>query len=45
MRLHAHEVRDLLPGRGQSAARVMREWICPECDYFEEAEAGEKSAP
>jgi acetone carboxylase gamma subunit len=23
------------------AVRVVREWICPECDYFEEAEAGE----
>ena len=20
----------------------VREWICPECDYFEEAEAGEE---
>ena len=41
MRLDVREVRDPIPGQAQSAARVMREWICPECDYFEEAEAGE----
>jgi hypothetical protein len=22
--------------------RQLREWICPECDYFEEADAGEE---
>ena len=41
MRLHVREVRDVMPGHGQSAARIIREWICAECDYFEEAEAGE----
>ena len=43
MRLSVREVRDAIPGSGsgQSAVRVTREWICPECDYFEEAEAGE----
>ena len=41
MRLHVREVRDVMPGHGQSAARVIREWICAECDYFEEAEVGE----
>jgi acetone carboxylase gamma subunit len=25
-----------------SAVKLLREWICPECDYFEEAEAGEE---
>ena len=39
MRLHVREVREH-PGV-DSAARVVREWICPECDYFEDAEAGE----
>ena len=39
MRLHAREVRDR-PGVN-SAVKLLREWICPECDYFEEAEAGE----
>jgi hypothetical protein len=33
-------VRDL-PPEGRQTARTVREWICPECDYFEEAEAGE----
>jgi rubredoxin len=44
MRLHAKEVSDLIPGQGRSAVRLMREWICPECDYFEEAETGEDNA-
>jgi C4-type Zn-finger protein len=42
MRLTVRELRDKIPGTGESAARVAREWICPECDYFEEAEAGEE---
>ena len=42
MRLSVREVRDAIPGSGPSAVRVTREWICPECDYFEEAEAGEE---
>jgi hypothetical protein len=42
MRLHVREVRDMIPGQGLSAARIMREWICSECDYFEEADAGEE---
>jgi hypothetical protein len=41
MRLEVREVRDQIPGRGQAGARTMREWICPECDYFEEADEGE----
>jgi C4-type Zn-finger protein len=42
MRLSVREVRDTIPGSGQPAVRLTREWICPECDYFEEAEAGEE---
>jgi len=38
MRLHAREV----PDRPGAPGRLVREWICPECDYFEEAEAGEE---
>ena len=37
MKLHVRQVQE----RAGSAARTVREWICPECDYFEEAEAGE----
>ena len=40
MRLNVREIRDALPG-GQAIVRVSREWICPECDYFEEADTGE----
>ena len=40
MRLSVREV----PGdvQGQSVVRVVREWICPECDYFEEADLDEQ---
>jgi acetone carboxylase gamma subunit len=35
-------VRDITsPAANAAAVRVVREWICPECDYFEDAEAGE----
>jgi acetone carboxylase gamma subunit len=33
MRLSVREVEDK-----DGAMRQVREWICPECDYFEEAE-------
>ena len=39
MRLDVREVHDR---PGDVAVRLLREWICPECDYFEEAEAGEE---
>jgi acetone carboxylase gamma subunit len=41
MRLDVREIQDRVPGVSQPSPRVVREWICPECDYFEEAEAGE----
>ena len=25
----------------QTTTRQIREWVCPECDYFEEAESSE----
>lgn len=34
MRLSEREVQDR-----DGTMRHVREWICPECDYFEEAEA------
>jgi acetone carboxylase gamma subunit len=40
MRLHAREIKER-PGMS-STGKLLREWICPECDYFEEAEAGEE---
>jgi acetone carboxylase gamma subunit len=41
MRLSVRDVETAIPGQSRAAARRIREWICPECDYFEEAEAGE----
>lgn len=41
MRLSVREIEDRVPGVSAPTRRVVREWICPECDYFEEAEAGE----
>ena len=41
MRLSARDVQDRVPGVSEPVRRTVREWICPECDYFEEAEAGE----
>ena len=42
MRLSVRESSQHAPGTGAPAMRITREWICPECDYFEEAEAGEE---
>ena len=41
MRLTVREIQERVPGVTAPAVRISREWICPECDYFEEAEAGE----
>jgi uncharacterized protein YlaI len=38
MRLSEREIEERIAG--QLAKRWVREWICPECDYFEEAEEG-----
>jgi ssDNA-binding Zn-finger/Zn-ribbon topoisomerase 1 len=27
-----------IPGNPQLSSKRTREWVCPECDYFEEAE-------
>ena len=27
-----------VPGNATATARTTREWVCPDCDYFEEAE-------
>lgn len=40
MRLTIREAADRAPG-GQTSTRVVREWICPECDYWEESETNE----
>jgi len=38
MRLQTRELSDHVPGTGQTTTLVVREWVCPECDYWEEAE-------
>ena len=38
MRLREREVVDRVPGTPQTTTTTLREWVCPECDYFEEAE-------
>ena len=43
MRLSVRERDEHVPGVSQPFRRIVREWVCPECDYFEEAEAGEKN--
>ena len=37
MRLKENETVVHIPGRSEAIKRVAREWVCPECDYFEEA--------
>lgn len=41
MRLNVRAVSERAPGTGVPQTRLAREWVCPECDYFEEAETGE----
>jgi hypothetical protein len=42
MRLFERQTTDRVPGTSQETVRSTWEWVCPECDYFEEAE---KPAP
>jgi C4-type Zn-finger protein len=36
MRLNTVERREHVPGMSDPKPRVVREWVCSECDYFEE---------
>ena len=38
MRLKVRELTDRVPGTAHTRTKQAREWICPECDYFEEDE-------
>ena len=42
MHLKVHETIIYLPGDPGGTPRTVREWVCPECDYFEEAEEGDR---
>lgn len=38
MRLESRERVDRVPGSQATSARTVSEWLCPECDYFEESD-------
>ncbi len=38
MVLQTHELVVHVPGNPQATKRPVAEWVCPECDYFEERE-------
>jgi uncharacterized protein with PIN domain len=42
MRLVTRERSERVAGASQTTTRQVREWTCPECDYWEEAESGEE---
>jgi hypothetical protein len=41
MKLVIYEYVVRLPGSAKEIRSESREWVCQECDYFEEAEAGD----
>jgi acetone carboxylase gamma subunit len=41
MQLRETEVTSRVPGTPSSNTHRSREWVCPECDYFEDFEDGE----
>lgn len=38
MRRKDMEIVDLVPGTAEAKRRKVSEWVCPECEYFEEIE-------
>ena len=38
MQLRERETTERVPGTTQTRTAQSREWVCPECDNFEEAE-------
>ena len=41
MALLEREVTERLPGASQATTAKFSEWVCSDCDYFEDAEDGE----
>jgi hypothetical protein len=41
MRLEVKERTEQIPGAGLARITTAREWVCPECDYFEESDEEE----
>lgn len=44
MNLQTRKVVDHVPGMKHSNERTVHEWICSNCDHYEEADAGEGGA-
>ncbi len=42
MRKKEFETAEKIPGMAEAKRIVTREWVCPECEYFEEIEGEEK---
>ncbi|OFW28066.1 MAG: hypothetical protein A3H97_16235 [Acidobacteria bacterium RIFCSPLOWO2_02_FULL_65_29] len=38
MRVKTTETVVLVPGNPKGTAKTSREWLCPDCDYFEEVD-------
>jgi predicted RNA-binding Zn-ribbon protein involved in translation (DUF1610 family) len=38
MQLREREIVDRVPGTPQATVTKYREWVCPECDYFEDVD-------
>ena len=38
MRLRETQSVQRVPGNPKATTRTGREWVCPDCDYFEEAD-------
>ena len=38
MRLQTREQTDRVPGTREVKSTFVREWVCPECEHFEEAD-------
>ena len=45
MRIKVIETVTHVPGNPVGTSKTSREWLCPDCDYFEDYEEGEASAP
>ena len=41
MQLKVSDVVTYTPGNPKPATKKVQEWVCPDCDNFEEAEEGE----
>ena len=38
LHLKERQISTPVPGNPKPALRTVREWICPDCDYFEDAD-------